>query len=464
MSQPAGGTEALAAQPLESVAALAVERAVAAGADEAEACTQSGRSFTVRVLGGTIETLKQTVTHGLGIRVIVGGAVGFASTNDFGGSAVDDLARRAVSLARFSTRDPANGLPEAPPAAAADGNALRLFDPAVLELSPESKIEMALELERIALGHDSRIRRTEGAAVSSHDGTTALANSKGFGRSWSGTSVNVSVVPLADDREGKQQTGYYFVAKRWVHELPSLEYVAEEAARRAVSRIGARPVASARVPVVMHPDIAAGWIAEMHGAFSGEEVIKKSSWLTERLGQTIASPLVTLVDDGRMPAGIGTVPCDGEGVATRRNVLIDHGRCAMFEYDTYHARRSGTLSTGSAVRSYSSLPGIGHHNLYVEPGSESPQAILSRVERGFYMDDQGSYGFNSVTGDYSFQAQGFWIENGEKTVPVEGITVAGNSLEMLRNVLAVGNDIKFESSVAAPTILIAEMTVSGQGS
>jgi PmbA protein len=148
-------------------------------------------------------------------------------------------------------------------------------------------------------------------------------------------------------------------------------------------------------------------------------------------------------------------------VATRRNVLIDRGVCARFLYDVYHARRAGTRSTGSAVRGYGSVPGIGAQNLFVVPGDESPAAILKRVDRGFYMDDQGSFGFNGVTGDYSFQAQGFWIENGEKTFPVDGVTVAANSLDMLRGVVAVGNDLEFRGSVASPTLLIEAMTVSG---
>jgi PmbA protein len=190
--------------------------------------------------------------------------------------------------------------------------------------------------------------------------------------------------------------------------------------------------------------------------------MKRSSWLTDRLGSTIGSPLVTLIDDGRMPWGLGSSRWDGEGIGTRRNVLIDRGACAMFVYDLYHARRTGNGTTGNASRSYASAPHIGFHNLYVQAGDESPDDILRRVERGFYMDDQGSFGFNDVTGDYSFQAQGFWIENGEKAFPVEGVTVASNSLDMLANVAAVGNDLVFDGAVSAPTLLIAEMTVSGR--
>jgi PmbA protein len=447
---------------LETIAAEAVERARRAGADQAEACVESSRSFSVEVNGGRIETLKQSATRGLGLRVIVGGAVGFVSSNDLSGERIADLARRAVALARLSTPDPANALPT-PAEAGSDGGDLGLLDRAVVALSAERKIEMALELERVALAYDPRIRRTDGAHVSSGSGISVVANSNGLVRTSSGASVSAYVVPLADDRDGKQQNGAYGMSKRRLDELPAMETIAKEAASRAVARIGARSVATARVPVVMHPDVAGNWIAEMLDAFSAESVIKKSSWLTEKLGATIASPLVTLVDDGTLAGGVGSAPHDGEGVATRRNVLIERGVCAMFLYDTYHARRAGTRSTGSATRGYSSVPAIGSHNLYLEAGADAPEAILRKADRGFFMTDQGSFGFNPVTGDYSFQAQGFWIERGTKSFPVEGVTVASNSLDMLRNVAAVGNDLRWEGSVASPTLLIAEMTVSGSG-
>jgi PmbA protein len=350
-----------------------------------------------------------------------------------------------------------------PAEAGTDGGDLGLLDAAVTALSAERKIEMALELERVALAYDPRIRRTDGAHVSSGAGLTVIANSNGLVRTSSGAAVSAYVVPLADDRDGKQQNGAYGVTVRRLAELPAMEAIAQEAAGRAVARIGARTVATARVPVVMHPDVAGNWISEMLDAFSAESVIKKSSWLTEKLGATIASSLVTLVDDGTLAGGVGSAPHDGEGVATRRNVLIDRGVCAMFLYDTYHARRAGTRSTGSATRGYSSVPAIGSHNLYLEPGADAPEAILRKADRGFFMTDQGSFGFNPVTGDYSFQAQGFWIERGAKSFPVEGVTVASNSLDMLSHVAAVGNDLRWESSVASPTLLIAEMTVSGGG-
>lgn len=452
---------------LLDVAARALEHARAAGAAQAEACLDSVVSFSVTVSDGEIETLKQTSTRGLGLRVLVDDAVAFVTTNDLADATLADLARRAVALARFSSPDPCNAFvtPDEAEADAAQAGGestdLEIYDPAVLELSPEDKIARALELERLALADDPRITRTDGASYSTRVFASAIANSLGIARAWDGTAVSSYVVPLAADQGGKQQTGVYGVSKRWLSEVPEALVIATEAARRAVARIGARPVKSARVPVILHPDVAENWLAEMFDAISGEALLKQSSWLSGKLGQMIAAPQFTLVDDGRMPRGIGSDPWDGEGVATRRNLLIDRGKLAMFVYDVYHARRAQTRSTGSAVRSHASQPGIGSSNLYLEPGTQSPEEILRGIQRGFYMDDQGSYGFNSVTGDYSYQAQGFWIENGEKAYPVEGVTVASSSLEMLKNIAAIGNDLEFDSSVASPTILIAEMTLSG---
>lgn len=461
MSGTGAGGHADPARLLE-FAAQALDRAKAAGADTADACLESSRAFTASVLGGRIEKLQQSGTLGLGVRVIVGGAVGFCSGTDLTPAGIDDLARRAVALAAFTTPDEANGVPE-PSESGEDATAnLHVFDPAAPELPADRKIEMALALERAALEADPRIKRTDGATVSSSTGAFAIANSRGIARAWDGTTVSAWVVALADDRDGRQQSGVYGMTKRHLADVAPMEVIGREAASRAIGRLGARRVPTARVPVVMTPEIAGAWIAEMYEAFTGEAVLKKSSWLTGKLGEAIASPLVTLVDDGTLVRGLGSSPYDCEGVRTRRNVLIDGGRCAAFAYDLYHSRRTGHPLTGNGIRGFASTPGIGFHNLFVEPGEPSPTAIVKSVDRGFWYDDSGSFGFNPVTGDYSFQAQGWWIEKGEKVFPVEGVTVAGNSLDMLKSVAAVGNDLDFRTSVACPTLLIGEMTVSGE--
>ena len=446
---------------LQSLCEQALERARAHGAQVADACAESSRAFTVRVHGGTVDSLKQSGTLGLGVRAIVGGAVGFASGTDLSAGGLDDLARRAVELARFGTPDEANGAPLPAETGDAFTEELELFDPAALELPLERKIEMALELERLTLAADRRVSRSDGASVSSAGGAFAIANTHGVARAWEGTTVSAWVVALADDRDGRQQTGAEGMSVRHLADLASLPSMAQSAARRAVQRIGARSVPSARVPVVMHPEIAGAWLAEMADAWSGESVLKQSSWLTGRLGEQLAPPLVTLVDDATLARRVGSSPYDAEGARARRNVLLEKGRLAMFMYDHYHARRASVPGTANGLRGWSSTPGIGFHNLYMEPGADSPEALLRKVDRGFYYDDQGSFGFNPVTGDYSFQAQGYWIEKGEKAYPVDGVTVAGNSLDMLRAIAAVGNDLEWRSSVACPTLLIGEMTVSG---
>ncbi len=448
-------------EALRSLCERAVERARVYGATMADACAEGSRAFTVRVHGGAVDTLKQSGTLGLGLRAVVGGAVGFASGTDLSVEGLDDLARRAVALAGFATPDEANGVVSPEEADGSFTGDLQLADPAALELATERKIEMALELERLTLAADRRVTRSDGASVSSAGGAFAMANSLGVSRAWEGTNVSAWVVALADDRDGRQQTGAEGMSVRHLADLSSLESMARSAAARAANRIGARSVPSARVPVVMHPDIAAAWISEMAEAWSGESVLKRSSWLTDKLGQVVATPLVTLVDDATLPRRVGSSPYDGEGVRARPNVLLERGRVAMFLYDRYHARRANRPSTANGLRGWSGTPGIGTHNLYLEPGTESPEELLRRVDRGFYYDDQGSFGFNPVTGDYSFQAQGYWIEHGEKTFPVDGVTVAGNSLDMLGAVAGVADDLVWRSSVASPTLLIAEMTVSG---
>ncbi len=438
----------------------ALDAAQRAGAPLADACLESSHAFTVRVLGGRIETLQQSGALGLGLRVVVNDAVGFCSGTDLSPAGIDDLAHRAVALARHSTPDPANGAPTIAEAGDEASLALDILDPGAIELPVERKIDMAIELERIALSVDPRIRRSDGSAVSSSGGAFAIANSHGLARAWEGSSVSAWVVALAED-EGRQQTGVYGMSKRHLADFESMESIGREAARRAIARLGGRAVPTARVPVVMSPEIAAAWIAEMYDAFTGEAVTKQSSWLTGKLGEAIASSLVTIVDVGTLVRGMGSSPYDCEGLRTRRNVLVDAGRCAMFAYDYYNARRAKTAPTGNGVRGFASTPGTGYHNLFIAAGESTPEAILKSVDRGFYLDDQGSFGFNAVTGDYSYQAQGFWIEKGEKIHPVEGVTVAGRSLDMLKAVAAVGNDLEFRSSVASPTLLISEMTVGG---
>jgi len=445
---------------LMDTASRAVEAAKKAGADQAEALIQQASIFTVRVREGKPDLVKQATTRGLGLRVFTSGRPGFASTSDLRAESLATLAGKAVSLSKAGENDPNAGIPEQVEAPKSAGE-LDIYDPELVNLSTEKKIEMALATEAAAKGADPRINQVEGSSFNNTVATITLVNSGGVTRQYRTTVAGIQTRALVDDTGGKKQDGGYGSQKRFLKDLESPEFVGKEAAKLALEKLGPVKISTRKAPVLMHPDIAAGWISNMAGAFSGEQVFKKSSWLTEKMGQSVGSVLVTLLDDGVMPRGTATVPFDGEGQATRRNVLLDKGVVTTFLYDTYNARKAGAKSTGSAQRGYDSVPGIGTRNLYIENGTSTLEEMLNAYPALFYMKDQGAFGYNPVTGDYSYAAAGLWIEKGKVVHPVDEITVASNSLEMLQKVVKVGNDLKWDGNTNAPHILIEEMTISG---
>jgi PmbA protein len=235
-----------------------------------------------------------------------------------------------------------------------------------------------------------------------------------------------------------------------------------EAAHRALRMLGAKKVKSQRVPVVFDPTMAGSFISAVAGAANGDAVYKKSSVLAPLLGKAIAAAGVTIVDDGLLDRGLGTSPVDGEGVATRVTPIVERGVLRSFLYDAQTARKAKAKTTGNAMRGYSSLPYIGTNNLRLEPGSATPEEIIKGVKRGLYVTAMLGRGADIVTGDYSRGANGLWIEDGALAFPVQEVTVAGNLLGMLKSIDAIGSDLQFRSSVLAPTIRFAELTVAGE--
>jgi PmbA protein len=287
-----------------------------------------------------------------------------------------------------------------------------------------------------------------------------FCSSEGACDSARSTSVWTWAAAVASDA-GQLQTGHWVDHKRFARDLEAAEAIGDKAARRAVRMLGARKVKTARVPVVFDPFMAAAFIGSLSGAVAGDQVHKKASFLADKLGERIAPESVTLVDDGLLPRGLGTSPFDGEGVACRRTAIVERGVLRSYLYDCATARKARWHSTGNAARSYANLPSIGLNNLYLERGERTPEQILSTVRSGLYVTAVLGRGADPVTGDYSVGANGLWIENGELAFPVQEVTVAGNVLEMLRAIDAVGSDLEFRGSVASPTLRIAEATVSG---
>jgi PmbA protein len=238
--------------------------------------------------------------------------------------------------------------------------------------------------------------------------------------------------------------------------------VGEEAARRTLRRLGARKIPSTRAPLVFDPMVAASILGNVFDAANGGAVYRQASFLTGKLGEKIAGANITVIDDGTMPGGFGTAPFDGEGVPTRRTVVIESGVLKSYLLNTYTARKLNLQTTGNASRGLAGNPGIGSGNFFLQPGIKTPQQIIGDIKQGFYVTEFLGFGVNLVTGDFSRGASGLWIENGELTFPVEEVTVAGNLKDMLCNITAIGNDLEFRSSTACPTLRIDGMMIAGE--
>jgi PmbA protein len=268
------------------------------------------------------------------------------------------------------------------------------------------------------------------------------------------------------DANGAMQRDGWWSSARRLNDLESPESIGKEAARRTLRRLGARRVATQRVPIVFAPETARSLLGAVFEAASGDAIWRSASFLAGRLGEPIAASGVTIVDDNTMllpsgAGGFGSSPFDGEGLPSRRTVVVEAGVLRSYLLNTYSARKLGMRSTHNASRGLAGTPGIGCGNLYLEPGTQTPEEILAAIPAGLYVTGLMGFGVNTVTGDYSRGATGLWIENGALTHAVEEVTIAGNLAEMLKNVTAIGNDLEFRGAVASPTLRIDGMTIAG---
>ncbi|HYR95828.1 MAG TPA: metallopeptidase TldD-related protein, partial [Candidatus Binatus sp.] len=337
---------------------------------------------------------------------------------------------------------------------------LDLLDPAVERLEPEQALAWAREGEAAALAAAPEITNSEGAEVGADAGRVAYASSLGFVGAYEGSHASLAVVPVAT-RDGLMQRDSWYTAHRKLAGLEPPAEVGREAARRTLRRLGARRPPTCECPVVFDPETAATLLRHLAGAISGSALYRRMSFLLDRLGEAVASPAVTVVDDPLRPSGPASRPFDGEGVRQSRRVVVDRGVLKTYLLDSYSARRLGLRTTGHASRSVGDAPGAAPTNFVLEPGPQTPAAIIASVPRGLYVTELIGFGVNPVTGDYSRGAAGLWIENGELTYPVEELTIAGNLRDMLRDIEMVGNDLAVRNSIASPTVKLARMTVAG---
>jgi len=437
-----------------------LRRARAQGAVEADAFMVEEELQTVQVRLGAVESLKHARENRCSLRIFTGSGSASATTSDLSPGALARLVDESVRLAEVSRRDEHSGLP-AVEALARDVPELDLWDPQGHAMGVEDKIECARRAEAAALESDPRIRNSEGADFYDRQGRVAYVSTGGFAGSFRVSSFALSVTPVASD-DGDMERDYWYSAARHLKDLEQPEEVGREAARRAVRRLSGRKGETVEVPVVFDPETAASLLRSLAVAASGPSLYRGASFLIGQHGQVVGSPLVTIVDDPLMPRGLGSRPFDGEGLASRRTVLVDEGVLRSFLLDTYSARRLGLEPTGHAAREGGGGVTVGYTNLYLEPGPWAPEEILRSVDRGLYVTELIGFGVNYATGDYSRGAVGFWIDGGELAYPVEEITIAGNLRQMFRDIEMVGRDLGFRDQTAAPTLKIARLTVAGQ--
>lgn len=439
-----------------------VAMATKGGATVAEVLVRRGAELSAKVRLGEPELVEEAGHRSAGLRLMKGKQVATTSTSDFSDAGIERFVKDGLELVELAQEDPFAG--PADPKLLCDPNKqpdLELYDPAGGQVNAAQAISLAKRGEAAAREYDERISNSEGATFGRTAGSVAVVLSSGFHAAYRGSYQSLSVVPVTEDVGGKKRRGYHWTARRHLAELEEPEAVGREAARRTLRKLGARSVPSTEVPVIFDPDAARSILGLMAGCVMGSSIWRKSSYLLGREGTKVASDLVTIVDDPLIVRAPGSRPFDGEGLASRKNLVVEKGILRTYLCDSYSARKLGRESTASASRGSSAGVGASTSNFILQPGTDSPEAILKGTSRGLYVTDMMGMGFNAVTGDFSRGASGFWIENGELTHAVSEVTISLNVDELWQRLDALGTDLDLRTSTAAPTIRIAKMTVAG---
>jgi PmbA protein len=433
---------------LATAVELVLQEAKQAGASAAEAAVNVNQGLSVTVRLGEVETVEHTRDKGLGVTVYFGHRTGSASTTDLTPAAVRDSVRAACTIAKYTAEDDCAGLAD-PARLARKIPDLDLYHP--WQPGTERAMALARACEDAARGADERITNSEGATLSSHEGLEIYGNSHGFLGSVAASRHSLSVSVIAQDTAGMQRDYWYTVA-RDAAGLESPEAVGQQAARRALRRLNARQLSTRECPVIYEAAIASSLLSHFVGAVRGASLYRRASFLLDHLGKKVFADFVRLHEQPHLRGALGSAAFDSEGVATAPRDLVRDGVLLGYVLDSYSARKLKMPTTGNAG---------GVHNLTLEPGPDDLAALLKRLHTGLFVTELIGFGVNTVTGDYSRGAAGFWVERGEIQYPVEEITIAGNLQDMYRHIAAVGNDIDTRGNIRTGSILIEHMTVAG---
>jgi len=440
--------ESLGRQELEGLVAMALDEARKLGVDQAEVAASQDKGLSATARLGDVENLEFTNDRGLGITVYKNSCKGNASTSDISPAAIREAVAKACSFAKFTAQDPNSGLADAE-LMATELKDLDLDHP--WEIDAQQAIALALESESAALAFDKRISNSEGATVGTNRGSRAYGNTHGFIGSYTKTSHSITCVVLAE-QDGAMQRDYEYTSSRVASDLEDAASIGVRAAKKTLSRLGARKIKTTNAPVLYVPELARGFIGHAIGAIAGGAQYRRSSFLLDAVGQEIFPDFVQVQERPHLLQGTASRCFDGEGVATYDRDIITDGALQSYILSSYSARRLGLQTTANAG---------GAQNLII-PGSETNKdKLIAEMGTGLVVEELIGQGVNGVTGDYSRGAVGHWVENGEIQYAVHEVTIAGNLLELYKRIAAIGNDQDLRSSVRCGSLLVEEMTIAG---
>jgi len=434
---------------MKEMSASLLRLASDAGASSAEAEVSLGFGQNVSVRMGETETIEYNRDKGASITVYFGKSRGHASTSDLTPQALYDTVAAACNIAKYTAQDEFCGLAD-PELMAKDIMDLDLYHP--WDLTVEQAIQLAIECEDAARAVDPRITNSEGASVSTHEGLFVYANSNGFSGGYASSRQGLSCAVIAEEADNMQRD-YWYTTARSAADLDSAEQVGRIAGERTARRLGSRTIKTMQVPVLFEAPLASGLIGSLIGAISGGNLYRKSSFLLDSLGTQVIAPHVSIEEEPHLLRGLASSAFDNEGVATKSRTLVKDGVLQGYMLSSYSARKLGMQTTGNAG---------GSHNLIVSHGDLDFAGLLKEMGTGLLVTELLGQGVNMVTGDYSRGAAGFWVENGVIVHPVEEITIAGNLAEMLKQIVAIGNDVLVQGSRQVGSILIERMTVASE--
>ena len=434
---------------LQTLAQFTLQTAEKRGATSAEVNIGENIGQTVSVRLNQLETTAYNHDTSLSVTAYIDQRKGRASTSDFSEKSVVDAVEAAIAIARYTTNDPYAGLAD-PVLFARDFKDLDIYHP--FDLSIETAIDMAKEMEESGMNVDSRIDNSSGATITSQMAQSIYSNSLGFVGEERESYFNASVALVANDK-GNLQQDYWFDAVRCFTDLQGMDVIGRKAGERVVRRLNARRIKTSNVPVLFDATIANSLIGHWVGAVSGSHLYRRTSFLNDSLEKAIFSSVVNISELPHIPRGFNSCNFDAEGVATRDRNMVENGVLKGYFLGSYAARKLGMISTGNAG---------GAHNLDVKATHEGLTQLLQEMHTGLWVTELMGHGINMVTGDYSRGAAGFWIENGQIQYPVEEITIAGNLKTMFQGIIGIGADRLSHSSWQCGSILIKNMMVAGE--